>query len=317
MNPIKVACFIKRKLEHLFNPNFSKELPRFFDEFQKRNLHFSDRVYHSYAELKAAPPQADCYIVGSDQVWNMHWFGEKLEDYQKALHAYFLDFGNPQIKRMSYAASWSCDSLPENVYQEIQPLLAKFNYVSVREFSGIQMCEKCGCKNAEHVLDPTMLLDAESYRSLYRQVENSKVVEKKFLLLYLLGTSCDLDINKVYRFAKTHHLEVVYVSGNGKSDKYSKTFATIEQWLWLVDNAEYVITNSYHCSVFSLLFKKHFAVAPIIGKFASMNSRIENLFNQWNCGNRFIKQNNFAILDIDYNANLKVPQNSFLKAISN
>lgn len=96
----------------------------------------------------------------------------------------------------------------------------------------------------------------------------------------------------------------MYVTGNSLVDKYKKTYATIPEWLYLIDNAEYVVTNSYHCCVFSLKFKKQFGVIPLSGNVSSMNTRLETLFAQWNTKERFIKNCDLSVLEKNYTANL-------------
>lgn len=95
----------------------------------------------------------------------------------------------------------------------IEPLLNRFDYVSVREESGINLCRKCGRNDAEWVCDPTLLLSAEIYRSLYRENKIQKP-DGKYILLYMLNNRCDFDIQSVYDFAKNKNLKVVYVTGN-------------------------------------------------------------------------------------------------------
>ncbi len=121
----------------------------------------------------------------------------------------------------------------------------------------------------------------------------------------MLNNTCDFDIADAYKFAKDKNLEVVYVTGNSKIDSYPKTFATIPEWLCLLDNAEYVITNSFHCTLFSLLFKKKVGVVPLSGTVSSMNSRLETLFKMFGVGKRWLKDD-FSIFDEVMNPILNV-----------
>ena len=209
-----------------------------------------------------------------------------------------LDFGAESTKRMSYAASWSVHFLSQKFIKEITPLLQHFSYVSVREEQCIELCKQCGYEHAEHVCDPTLLLEADVYRKLY-QSEHVQKLEEKYLLLYMFNNECDFDIQKVYDFAQERGLQVVYVTGNGVLDKREKCFATIPQWLCLVDNAEYVVTNSFHCCVFSSLFGKQFGVVKLKGKYAGMNTQMESLFNQLEIEPRWL-QEDFSVMDTEY-----------------
>lgn len=278
-NPIKLWRYFEFKRRKFLGEREQASHSRGFDEFRKKYIVQSPRAYDSFAELCAEPPEADCYIVGSDQVWNFG--GAPLGRTKNTVHAYFLDFGKAGVKRMSYAASWGRADVPQEFRDEITPLLARFDYVSVREKSGVELCRRCGYNDAEVRCDPTLLLPAEKWRELYRAETDGRHTrdpDRKFLLLYMLGNPCDLDIRHVYRFASEKNLEVVYVTGNGVVDNRKKCFATIPEWLSLVDNAAYVATNSFHCCVFSLIFKKQFGVAPLSGICSGMNARMETLF---------------------------------------
>ena len=283
---------------------------RYFDDFRKKYIRQSDILYTTYSQLKENPPQADCYIVGSDQVWNFSLCKGNLQ----VVHAYMLDFGAETTKRMSYAASWSMNTLSAKLIKEITPLLQQFSYVSVREENGIELCRQCGYESAELVCDPTFLLEANTYRKFY-QSENVQKQEQKYLLLYMLNNQCDFDIQKVYDFAAERKLQVVYVTGNGILDKREKYFATIPQWLSFVDNAEYVVTNSFHCCVFSSLFGKQFGVVKLKGKHAGMNTRMESLFNQLKIEPRWL-EGDFSVLDTEYKTCVVKKSQKFLEVLN-
>lgn len=290
-NLLKLFCYLKNKRHFALILKEQAENDRHFDDFRKNYFTFS-REYRSFSELEQNPPEADAYIVGSDQVWNCLWFNEN------QISSYFLGFGDEKTKRLSYAASFGLTKLSEEAEKIITPLLKRFDYVSVREKSGVELCLKCG-KNAEWVCDPTFLLRAEDYRKLYRE---QHITERKnaFLLLYMLSNENDFDIQKAYDFAQKKNLEVVYVTGNGVLDRRKKTFASIPEWLYLVDNAEFIITNSFHCGVFSAIFHKKFALVPLTGNAASMNSRFDSLFEILKIDVRFISDGDFSSLEKEY-----------------
>lgn len=297
LNPILLCRYVRHKIDARESREEASLHDRHFGDFRAKYIVQSEKVYDSYEQLKENPPKADCYVVGSDQVWNFQFYRNAAQC-KDIIHAYFLDFGSPETKRMSYASSWSCVNLRQDIAGEIRPLLARFDYVSVREKSGIGLCRICGREKAEVALDPTLLLRAEDYRALYHaNVATER--ERPYLLLYMLGNKCDFDIRRAYDFAKSKNLEVVYVTGNSRVDKYEKTFATILEWLYLVDNAEYVVTNSFHCGVFSVIFEKQFGVVPLQGKFSRMNERMDELFETFGIGNRWLKDD-FSILEKEY-----------------
>ena len=322
LNPVLLCKFLQYKIQHKINSKKlleeSKLNDRHFDDFRAKYIAQSGTVYTSYNQLKENPPEADVYIVGSDQVWN--FYEHRLNQCRNLVHAYFLDFGSTQIKRISYAASWGKTALPHDFIKEISPLLKKFDYVSVREKSGIDLCRKCGYDTAEFRCDPTLLLTAENYRSLYKENYGTSKRKNPYLFLYMLNNTCDFDIQKVYEFAERKNLEVVYVTGNGKIDRYEKTFATIPQWLSLIDNAEYVMTNSFHCCVFSLLFEKKFGVVPLTKTLAGMNSRIETLSEIFGIKPRWIMEDEsgvFSVLEEEVNPVLQIENEFDLREVLN
>ena len=112
----------------------------------------------------------------------------------------------------------------------------------------------------------------------------------------------------------------MYVTGNGKIDRYEKTFATIPQWLSLIDNAEYVVTNSFHCCVFSLLFEKKFGVVPLTKTLAGMNSRIETLSEIFGIKPRWIMEDEggvFSVLEEEVNPVLQIDNEFDLREVLN
>ncbi|GHV88942.1 hypothetical protein AGMMS50267_13020 [Spirochaetia bacterium] len=300
-NPVKLFRFIQHKLKKRIH-NKLKELnkDRQFAEFRNKYIKQSEKIYYSYNELNENPPDADVYIVGSDQVWNPAFLNKA------RTRAYFLGFGKTSVKRISYAASFGKDKLKDGFITEIVPLLNKFLYVSVREKSGLAICRQCGINNAEWVPDPTMLFDGNTYRSLY-QNEPVKRPKKPYCFLYMLGNRHDFSIQMVYDWANEKNIDVVYVTGNAKYDSYEKVYTTIPEWVYLIDNADYVITNSFHCSVFSLLFKKRFGVIPSKGELRGMNDRFISLFEMFEIEERFI-DNDFNVLEKNHQ---DLVQNSF------
>ena len=301
MNPVKLVRYVMYKKHGADVLREQAKHDRHFDDFRSEYIAWSDAAYPSYADLRGNPPEADAYIVGSDQMWN---FGVMtLRRATNLVHAYFLDFGGSEVKRLAYAASWGMTSLPANYEKEIRPLLARFDYIGVREESGADLCRLCGRDDAEWVCDPTLLLGAERYRVLWREEDargNIRKIGSGYLLLYMLNNECDFSIQSVYDFAASRDLEVVYVTGNGVIDGREKYFATIPEWLYLVDSAEYVITNSFHCGVFSIVFHKAFGIVPLTGKYEGMNARFESLFDLLGTGLRYVSDGDFSVLDVPY-----------------
>ncbi len=296
VNPIILYNFIYRKLSIRKNHLEQLKNNRGFNEFRQKYIVQSENFYKSFSALKQNPPVADVYIVGSDQVWN-NW-GFSLQRFFNPLHAYFLDFGGEKIKKIAYAASWGVNSLSASYTEEIAKLIKKFTYVSVREKSGIDLCQLCGYENADLVCDPVLLFSAEHYRRLYSE-NKINTINEKYLLIYKVGNHSEFNIQKIKEFADKKELKIKYVTANDVFDSYEKTFATIPEWLYLIDNAEYVVTNSFHASVFSLIFHKQFGVF-VTGKSNDKYVRFDSLFELCKINSRYINNFDFSILDEKY-----------------
>lgn len=312
LNPVLLSRYAKKKIHMAAVLDEQSKNNRHFDEFRKEFLHFYQEEYKSYSQLVENPPIADVYIVGSDLVWGVNAAASD-KRYENIINAYLLNFGKSETKRFSYAASWGTDSIKEESAAIIAPLLKRFDYVSVREKSGVELCRKCGYGNAEWVCDPTMLLSAKNYREVYNGSKIRKC-DKPFLLLYMLNNRCDFDIEKVYEFAAVKGLEVVYVTGNGRIDRYEKFFATIPEWLYLIDCAEYVITNSFHGSVLSTIMETKYGVVKLCREEAGKNVRFDSLFERCGIEKRFITNEDFSAMEKEYQI-LNAQESGFLKKL--
>ena len=162
-----------------------------------------------------------------------------------------------------------------------------FSFVSVREKTGVDLCKKMGLLNTEWSPDPTMLLDVSVYRDLYKNANIKDKLGKEYVFVYLLNNKTKFSMNKLYKWAKSKNLDIVYITGNSKFDRFKKLYLTIHEWLYYLDNAAYVVTNSFHCCVFSLLFQKKVIPILLSGKDKKMNSRINELFEQFDIGAKF------------------------------
>ena len=292
-NPVWLYKYLLNKKRKIVDKYEKTNNPRKFEEFRSKYLKQTERIYYSYNQLVEDPPLADVYIAGSDQIWNT--FSLPTKKAINILNAFFLNFGDPSIKRISYAASFGKEKVDNDFLKEVSALLRNFDYVSVREKSGLDICKQCGLDNVEWVPDPTILLDVNIYRALYRE-QNIKKQDKPYLFLYLLENDSNFSIKRIYNWAKNKNIEVVYISGNMQQSNYKKTHPTIPEWIYLLEFAEYVITNSFHCTVFSLMFSKKFGIIPRAGKNIYANCRFESIFQLLELENRFI---NFNYLNLD------------------
>jgi hypothetical protein len=242
---------------------------RAFLSFRKAYLfRLEDREYQ-YRSIKVDPPKADVFICGSDQIWNPRHVSEKDWPY------FWLGFCGGNTQRIAYAPSFSCDSLAENVIEKWRLYAEGFNSVSVREKSGIGLARTLGREDAVLVPDPTFLIDEDSYEKINRNVETPKsyvfeyIVDKKSLkasrMIYKQVTRSGLKRIGIHPF-KYHLVSIIRVL-------LDRCYEPGE-WIYLLKNAELVITDSFHCLVFSVLFRRKFI---LILREGGVNTRVMNL----------------------------------------
>lgn len=274
----RLFCKIARKISSE-NKNDDK---RNFPDFVNKNLN-PTKVFRSLSELESDCPMAAIYIAGSDQVWNT--YGENYNTVSEQIKAYLLSFAPDSAKKISCAASFGKSSLAVEFENLFKQELSEFDFISCCEKSGVEICKGLGFENAVLQQDPTMLLSSDEYKKI---ASKNLVPKKPYILLYLLGNDTDFSTRRLKQFAKLKNLEVVYVPANEaqKINFHKKTFPTVEEWLGLYENASAVVTNSFHGTVFSLIFNKSFLSVHQTGKFEDQNVRIDSLLEDFGLKNR-------------------------------
>jgi hypothetical protein len=263
---------------------------RGINQFINKYINQSELFYSSISELKEFPPDADVYITGSDQVWNFWGKPLAVAKYETS-DAFFLNFGKSEVKRIAYAASFGTRVMDRESADIIKPLMKQFSFVSVREETGLSLCETCGYNDAQWVVDPTLLLDKEHYRSLYKEAHIS-VPDKPYCAVYMIRDNTEF-LDKLYSWANNKNFDVVLISNSGLIQrKYKETFATIQEWLCLFDNAEYIITDSYHGSIFSIIFEKSFGIIPF--RDCKKDIRLNDLFKRFKLRFPLLDDDNFV-----------------------
>lgn len=215
--------------------------------------------------------QIDCYVVGSDQVWNCNFFRFSSLD--------FISYSSKP--KISYAASFGVDSVPENYRDVYQRGLDSFAAISVREDAGKQLVETLSEMNATVVLDPTLLLSKAEWLQL---VQGCKKYSQKYILTYFFGNPTREELQYISKMAKQRNCEI----------KRLATYSDLE--LWVADPAEFVnlfsqaeavYTDSFHACVFSIIFGKEFEAFSRNYGGPSMNSRLDTLFDALGLENRW------------------------------
>lgn len=308
------ALFTNRYPPLKYKPN-EKELTiiqRNTNYFINTYINHTEAV-HSYEEFvkQASKGKYDAYVVGSDQCWR--------PCYNAFLPSMFLDFvQDKQVKRIAYAASFGTDNWEFTPQQTgvCSALAKKFNLVTVREDSGIMLCQKHLGVDATHVLDPTMLLTKEDYIRLIEAEKEPKA--EGTLFNYIL----DPDERKsafIQRVAEENNLKSFQVLPKCQAENRTKedikkhiedcVFPGVTTWLRAFMDAEMTIVDSFHGMVFSILFNKSFWV---IGNESRGMSRFTSLLKMFHLEGRLLDANHLDEVDLsqpidwqDVNQNLK------------
>ncbi len=273
LNYSKIISIIKQRQNKKKTLAEQREHPRYFDKFRADYLHIGNVKYKTYQSLVSNPPEADFYICGSDQVWNYSFIGKP--------EPYFLQFGDLKVKRLSYAASFGHKDLPEDIQAKVQSFLQKFDSISVREKSGVDICKKLVNKDIHWVPDPTLLITKEQWSALSADTNGFKSENKQKVFVYTLGNRPLEAKDEILKyFSEIDNTELVHSSIN--NDFSGTSYPTINEWLGLFKNTDLVLTNSFHGIVFSIIFNKKFFALPSKGSTAGMNERILSLLQK--CG---------------------------------
>lgn len=246
---------------------------RYFDDFRQNHLNLSKNAYNHLEEIQLFPPIADCYLTGSDQVW-----AQLLSYIDNQI--YFLNFGPENILRISYAPSFSLKSYPPELNGQLKECLNRFDAISVREKTGIDICKNVG-SNAKWVADPTMLLDGDYYRRLAK--ESQMELPVNYMFVYHVNVKREdfpfwSDFNR-YNFNQGIRAIAVHANGEGQSDiefieNAEYFYPSIQDWIRIIDGSEYVLTTSFHGMIFSILLHKPFFVGLRPESMFAGNDRI-------------------------------------------
>lgn len=204
--------------------------------------------YRTWEELKNNPPGLDCYIVGSDQVWNPDHTGGFDP-------AYILDFAEERAKKIAYAASVGRERFPAQYREQYKSAIQKFDAVSVREPSAAAEVSEAFGREVPVVLDPTLLLE----RAEYDEIKVPSERKEKYILVYMMETNKKL-VRLANRLSVVTGLPIIQRRQGKVFRNELPSFFTEHpgEFLGEIEKAEYVVTNSFHGTVFSIIYERPF-----------------------------------------------------------
>lgn len=284
-----------------------------FNNFRKQYLPISKEHYNEHSDISDLG--FDAVVCGSDQVWNPTF-------YDACNPFYYLTFAKG-LPKIAYAPSIGVSDIPEPYVKEFKEYLSDFKAISVREQNAVDLVKKYADRDSKWVLDPTMLLDGDKWSELTK----ASLVKKPYIFCYLFGRQ-EYYTKSIEYLKKKTGLDVVIIpfSERDLNNDYKKICnAGPLEFITLIKNAQYVLTDSFHATVFSILFGKQFftLLRDAENEQKSMNSRIHSLLSMIDKKDRCVTENNaqnFAIDPItDYERvhecleNLRNDSLSFLK----
>ena len=260
--------------------------------FEKKHLVMSQKLRNKGELIKHCRKYTHI-VCGSDQIWAPNVFDP----------TYMIDFRRDGIvKKIAYAPSVGLNSVGQATKEKYKALLNDFNYISVREQNAKDIIQSLTPLNVSVVLDPTFLLDRTDYVKVERKMKN---IKKKFIFCYFLNRENDYK-HIIDYYNKLLNCQII---GMSKKESDSSWLTNIKilgpkEFLWLIDNAECVFTDSYHATIFSLIFHKNFYSIKRFndGDELCQNSRINQLVSYFDIKSRVINSDTAVLSgeEIDY-----------------
>lgn len=232
--------------------------------FQKDFLH-ETKLYYNGDDISLR--DIDILVCGSDQIWAPNVFNP----------VYMLDFAPDSVNKVSYAASIGLNEIPVEYSGIYTKLLSRFDSISVREETGRDLLKSVCSIDAQVVVDPTLLLSRTEWEKIEKKVD---LLPDRYIFCYFLNENHRYRA-KVQEFAMLHGLEIIGVSSNKNDASWMNILHGIgpSEFLYVIRNCDYVFTDSYHGTIFSLIFEKAFITFKRFKETdkISQNSRIYQL----------------------------------------
>lgn len=257
-----------------------------FDRFNSRYIHFKDH-YDINSSMDAIADRYDVFITGSDQVWNPYWkfIGENE----------YLTFAKGK-KKIALSASFGVSKIPEEKKKKIAEWINGLDAISVREERAAEIVYELTGKNALVLVDPTMCITKKEWSKIARRPVLLR--RKPYVLMYVLGQMQAPVMDAVKVYCKIHKAELIVLKGN---KIYNNCPIGPREYLYLIAHADYVITDSFHGSVFSILFHRNLAVFHRGGESESqdMMSRLDTLLKKFSLESCLMCNEQFPFQGID------------------
>ena len=260
--PIFREIYNLLKLPKRIKNRFSKR-KKSFDDFTKKYLCVTKNRYRTNQEMKNGRISADVFFAGSDQIWNTLFQNGKDP-------AFYLEFAPESAICASYAASFATDDVAEEWKEKVAAWIKKLDFVSVREKSGLGILNNLGREDACQVVDPVFLLSRDTWEAL---LDNKKENED-YLLIYDFDNNQELN-EQAMDIAKKNGWKIYSIFPNDICNKCFYNEGPLE-FVNLIRNAKFVLSNSFHATAFSIIFERQFRVFE---RKEKINTRMRDLLS--------------------------------------
>lgn len=262
------GCWVKGFAHFLLEIPYGIRVIKAFVSFRKKYLHLSEESYGNNEQLlNAKPPLADIYCTGGDQMWNEQY------NFHRVYKPFFLSFVPKGKPKISFSTSIGKEKFDDWELTAVVPLLKDYNMISVREKSAMNNLQKLGITNVTHIQDPTFLLEAKEWEDMSAQ----RIFEKPYILVYRFVPNDELD-REIEEISKKTGKTICYIKNKSMRiiPENKNIFVLLEpqEFISAIKYADYIITDSFHGTVFSIKLKKKF-----VSVFSKHSTRIESILN--------------------------------------
>ncbi len=242
-----------------------------FNNFRKSHINETGDAFSNEQALNLLNKRFDAFICGSDQIWAPNQFHER----------YYLGFVHDDILKIAYAPSIGLPEIPDHLTRRMAELLQRIDFISIREHAGAAIIKKIADRDAEVVLDPTLLIERQDWL----RVATGQTSSDDYVLCYFLGGNPN-HRRQAESWAKKTGCRLVVVPSGKKACSWGDAYLADTgpgQFIQLIDNARWVLTDSYHGMVFSLLMNKPFLAFMRFPEddVLCQNSRVHHLLERY------------------------------------
>lgn len=281
---------IKKVIKKIMYSFLIRKYIEVFEVYMNEKVKMSSHTYHNMDDFRKNELSADAFCVGSDQVWNSTLNGGSLPEF-------FLEFLKKNEYRFTLCSSFGKSKLDLDEVDLVSTGLSKFSRISVREKSAQEILDNIGIYDSVHLLDPTLLMKED----FWNQYLSKKVIKEDYILVYQLNLDPQFDeyVANLAKYKKIKLIRIVTRYQQIKSGRHFKFVPPVPEFLSLIKNARYIVTDSFHGTAFSMNFNKQFIVIYP----HNFSTRLQSILEWAGLENRRVSDfNDYKLVDeeIDY-----------------